>query len=178
MSAEALARVVQPTDDIAALSDPVADDPAVGCAAEAMVAQVVREHVVPGVVQDLESGTRFTSNPLPLAAQIACQGSRWAGTPDRLKEKGWLISFADPGAGMNQPSSGTPSRAGKVTFSYSRPTSDGQCSTGARRLEMNPSVNRSSASSDCSRVGVWVPVMLVLLLDSWKAWVPSCRPTR
>jgi hypothetical protein len=39
--------------------------------------------------------------------------------PDRLKEKGWLamISLLDPGAGMNQPSSGTLSWAGKVTSS-------------------------------------------------------------
>lgn len=45
---------------------------------------------------------------------------------------GWLAmtSLPDPGAGMNQPSSGTPSRAGKETSSYSRPYSDGECRTG------------------------------------------------
>jgi hypothetical protein len=39
--------------------------------------------------------------------------------PDLLKPTGWLamISLRDPGAGMNHPSSGTPSRARKLTFS-------------------------------------------------------------
>src|SRR6266851_5334447 len=60
--------------------------------------------------------------------------------PDRLKPRGWLamISLFDPGAGMNQPSSGTPSCAGNVTSSYSRPCSDGEWKTGARRTQLNP----------------------------------------
>src|SRR5580704_12072407 len=35
--------------------------------------------------------------------------------PDRLNPMGWLamISLSDPAAGMNQPSKGTPSRAGE-----------------------------------------------------------------
>jgi hypothetical protein len=76
----------------------VGDDPAVGRAAEAVVAQVVAEDVVTGVVQDLVVGTRSTSNPLPLAAQSACQGWRWVGMPDLLKPTGWLamISLRDP----------------------------------------------------------------------------------
>jgi hypothetical protein len=49
-------RVLQRSDDVAALGEPVGGNSAVGCAAEAMVAQVVGEDVVPAVVQDFVVG--------------------------------------------------------------------------------------------------------------------------
>src|SRR5207244_5600320 len=48
--------ILQRSDHVTALREPVGDHPAVGCAAEAVVAQVVGEDVVPGVVQDLVVG--------------------------------------------------------------------------------------------------------------------------
>ena len=49
----AAARVGQRAGHVAGLEDPAGGDAAVGRAAEAVVAQVVGQHVVPGVMQDL-----------------------------------------------------------------------------------------------------------------------------
>jgi hypothetical protein len=97
----------------------VGDDPAVGGAAEAVVTQVVGEDVVTGVVQDLIVGHEVDFESVTAGRPVCVPGLKVGWMPDLLKPTGWLamISLLDPGAGMNQPSSGTPSRAGKVMSS-------------------------------------------------------------
>ena len=59
-----------------------------------------------------------------------------------MKPIGWfaMISLSEPGAGMNQPSSGTPSREGKVTSENSSPCSAGECSSGDRAWWLIPTM--------------------------------------
>jgi hypothetical protein len=68
-------------------------------------------------VQDLVVRDEVDLDVVAAAAHTDRHGSSWVGIPDRLNPIGWLamISLSDPAAGMNQPSSGTPSRDGKVT---------------------------------------------------------------
>src|SRR6266436_4796754 len=65
-----------------------------------------------------------------------------------------MISFSEPSAGMNQPSSGTPSSEGKVTSSYARLCSDGVCIIGERSWCTNASAVASRIPSISSLVGV------------------------
>ncbi|AGZ43473.1 hypothetical protein AFR_26045 [Actinoplanes friuliensis DSM 7358] len=63
---------------------------------------------------------KLISMSLPLGAHCERHGSRWVGSPERLKPMGWLAITSlslSPAAGMNQPSSGTPYADGKVISS-------------------------------------------------------------
>src|ERR1700730_13155835 len=77
-----------------------------------------------------------------------------------------MISFSDPSAGMNHPSSATPSSAGKVISSYASFCSDGACTIGERSCLTNESAVASRIRSICSSVGAGAWASVALDIDS------------
>src|SRR4029453_8847167 len=87
--------VAKRPDDIARLEDSRRDDAAVGCAAEAVIAQVVRQDVISGVVQNLVIGDELDLEAV--AARIPYRVPRLEVSGDsRAAERHRVIRDDDP----------------------------------------------------------------------------------